>query len=136
MRTSPVPLIVLTDVFSGGPINEALEAHPSENVRISPKMAYPEFVNAMANAEFIFTDSGGIQQEAGLLGVPTMLHRQVTESPDGIGENIVLSGWDLSNVEQFMNSYETLRRPLTLPEDSPSDIILETLDKRGYLRAK
>lgn len=130
---SKTPVIILTDVFSGGPINEALEALDSSLLKASPKLAYPEFVNAMAGAEFIFTDSGGIQQEAGLLGVPTMLHRQVTESPDGVGENVVLSGWDLEKVAHFLQNYAELRRPLTRPEHSPSDIIVEALRDRGYV---
>ncbi len=131
-RDSPVPLVVLVDVFSGGPINEAVNALNSPKIRTIAKLDYPQFVKAMDGAEFIFTDSGGIQQEAGLLGVPTMLHRQVTESPDGMGRNIILSGWELSKVRQFLSDYPALRHPIDRPDKSPSDIIVDELLKRGY----
>lgn len=129
---SPIPLVVLTDVFSGGAINESIAELNSGNIRAIGKLPYPNFVNAMAGAEFVFTDSGGLQQEAGLLGVPTMLHRQVTESPDGIGSNIVLSEWDLGKVADFLSSYAELRHPIETLEASPSDIIMSELQRRGF----
>lgn len=132
-RTTPVPLVVLTDVYSGGPIADALAELKSTKIRTSPKLAYPDFINAMGRAEFVVTDSGGAQQELGLLGTPTLLHRQVTESPDGIGSNIVLSNWNVESIETFMSSYGELRVPLEKPEHSPSDIIIHTLAERGYL---
>lgn len=131
-----VPLVILTDVFSGGAINDALNNLSDSTIIQSQKLPYPEFVNAMANAELVFTDSGGIQQEAGLIGVPTMLHRQVTESPDGMDRNIVLSGWDLEKVRDFLANYQELRRPLERPEQSPSDIIVASLEARGYFSTR
>ncbi|TXJ04145.1 MAG: hypothetical protein E6Q27_08820 [Aeromicrobium sp.] len=132
-RTTPVPLYILTDVYSGGPITNALKAIGSDKISTIPKLTYPDFVNAMANAELVVTDSGGAQQELGLIGTPTLLHRQVTESPDGIGANILLSKWDLATVEQFMRTYETFRVPLVRPEHLPSEIIIDALVKRGYV---
>lgn len=131
-RSSPLPLIVLTDVYSGGPIANALDQIQSSKIRAVPKLSYPDFVDAMAHASFVITDSGGAQQELGLLGVPTLLHRQVTESPDGIGKNVVLSGWRIESIEQFLGEYESLRQPLDRPERSPSDIIVSALEQRGY----
>lgn len=124
-KYSPVPLIVITDVFSGGPINEYLNELDSEKIRVIDKLPYPNFVNAMAGAEFVFTDSGGLQQEAGLLGVPTMLHRQVTESPDGVGRNVVLSEWDLTKVETFLTRYNDFRAGSDEPTRSPSEVICD-----------
>lgn len=129
---SPVPLVVITDVFSGGAIRNALEQVSADRVRIVDKLSYPKFVNAMSGAEFVFTDSGGLQEEAGLLGVPTMLHREVTERPDGIGRNIILSYWNLDKVASFVLDYAKFRRPMIIPENRPSDIIVETLRTRGF----
>lgn len=132
-ENSRIPLIVLTDAFSGGPMNEAISEVKNGMVRTTQKLDYADFVRAMARAEFIFTDSGGIQQEAGLLGVPTMLHRKVTESPDGIGRNIVLSDWNLDRVREFLAGYTDLSAPVLRPERSPSDIIIDSLAERGFL---
>jgi len=46
--------------------------------------------------------------------------------------NIVLSGWDLEKVRDFLANYQELRRPLERPEQSPSDIIVASLEARGY----
>src|SRR5690606_14023091 len=43
---------------------------------------YAEFVNLMARAHLILTDSGGIQEEAPVLGKPVLVLRDQTERPE------------------------------------------------------
>lgn len=124
---SPVPILVLTDSFSGGPVSDAISSIGGGKLIVHEKLDYPSFIHKMAGATFVVTDSGGLQTESGLLGVPTLIHRQVTESPDGIGENVMLSDWDMGVVRGFLHDYEKLRRPLDVPEISPSDIIVDEL---------
>jgi UDP-N-acetylglucosamine 2-epimerase (non-hydrolysing) len=40
-----------------------------------------DFLNLMANAMFVLTDSGGIQEETTVLGVPCLTMRKNTERP-------------------------------------------------------
>jgi len=54
------------------------------NVRLSPPLDYPEFVQAMDAATLILTDSGGVQEEAPSLGKPVLVLRETTERPEGI----------------------------------------------------
>ncbi|HLI43041.1 MAG TPA: UDP-N-acetylglucosamine 2-epimerase (non-hydrolyzing) [Acidimicrobiales bacterium] len=46
-----------------------------------PPLAYPDFVALMSCAALILTDSGGIQEEAMVLGTPCLTLREETERP-------------------------------------------------------
>lgn len=52
-----------------------------ENIDVRPPMAYDEFVALMSEASVVLTDSGGIQEEALILGVPCITLRSKTERP-------------------------------------------------------
>ena len=55
-----------------------------ENVaRIEP-LDYPHFVRALAMADIVLTDSGGVQEEAPALGKPVLVMRETTERPEGV----------------------------------------------------
>lgn len=59
------------------------------NVILRPRMPYTEFLALMAGARCVFSDGGSNQEELSYLGVPTVLFRERSERPDGLGENIV-----------------------------------------------
>lgn len=58
------------------------ERFANDNVQIIPPLRYRHFVNLQANAAIIVSDSGGIQEEAAVLGVPCLTVRDSTERPD------------------------------------------------------
>lgn len=94
----------LADIF--GAVRELVEeydtltvlcpAHPHPGVRATARaifgdhpriavvdpLSYPELVQAMQGARFILTDSGGIQEEAPVLGKPVLVLRRATERPE------------------------------------------------------
>lgn len=53
-------------------------------VKLVDPMGYIEFVNAMADANIILTDSGGVQEEAPSLNKPVLVMRETTERPEGV----------------------------------------------------
>jgi UDP-N-acetylglucosamine 2-epimerase (non-hydrolysing) len=55
-----------------------------ENIRLLPPLDYLPLVHLMKHATLILTDSGGIQEEAPSLGVPTLVLRQLTERQEGV----------------------------------------------------
>jgi len=55
------------------------------NVRLIKPLAYPEFVRLLAQSRLAVTDSGGVQEEAAVLGIPLVVMRAVTERPEALG---------------------------------------------------
>ena len=55
-----------------------------QRVHLIEPVDYVEFVNLMARAHIILTDSGGVQEEAPSLGKPVLVLREVTERPEGV----------------------------------------------------
>ncbi len=48
---------------------------------VMPPLTYLEFLNLMMDASVVFTDSGGIQEETTILGIPCVTIRENTERP-------------------------------------------------------
>jgi UDP-N-acetylglucosamine 2-epimerase (non-hydrolysing) len=63
-------------------VQPLLGNHP--RVRLVEPLDYVAFVDAMRSAYLIFTDSGGIQEEAPTLGKPVLVLRDSTERPEAI----------------------------------------------------
>ena len=53
----------------------------NSNIRLVEPLGYLEFFNLMLNAKFVLTDSGGIQEETTVLGIPCLTLRRNTERP-------------------------------------------------------
>ena len=57
-----------------------------DGLRLVPPVGYLEFLSLQANARLVLTDSGGIQEETTVLGVPCLTLRQNTERPITVDE--------------------------------------------------
>jgi UDP-N-acetylglucosamine 2-epimerase (non-hydrolysing) len=64
------------------PVTRILAEHP--RIHLLDPLRYEQFVHLMAKAHLILTDSGGIQEEAPILGKPTLVMRETTERPEAI----------------------------------------------------
>lgn len=53
----------------------------TDHIRIVEPLGYLEFLNLTSNARIVLTDSGGLQEETTILGVPCMTLRHNTERP-------------------------------------------------------
>jgi UDP-N-acetylglucosamine 2-epimerase (non-hydrolysing) len=63
---------------------EGLAAHVPAGVRLLPPLPYLEFLGLHAGAALMLTDSGGLQEEACVLGVPCVTLRDNTERPESL----------------------------------------------------
>lgn len=70
-------------------------------VRVCAPMRYVEFLSVMERARLVLTDSGGIQEETTVLGVPCLTLRENTERPVTVrmGTNRVV-GTDPKKIEE------------------------------------
>ncbi len=64
------------------PVYQELAAIP--NVVLVPPFDYLPMIHMMKHARLILTDSGGLQEEAPALGIPTLVLRETTERPEGV----------------------------------------------------
>jgi UDP-N-acetylglucosamine 2-epimerase (non-hydrolysing) len=63
-------------------VNRLLADDP--NITLLPPLDYLPMVNIMKRSVIVLTDSGGIQEEAPGLGIPTLVLRNITERPEGV----------------------------------------------------
>ena len=96
-------------------------------VATSGLVPYGEFTAMLAAAPYVVTDGGSIQEECARLGVPTLLWRDRTERPDGLGENVVLARYDDGVVGAFLADPQDLRRPVALGDERPSVQVVDVL---------
>lgn len=71
----------------------------TENIRTIDPTGFMEFLKLEANARLVLTDSGGVQEECCILGVPCVTLRENTERPETVhvGAN-VLAGYEAGNI--------------------------------------
>lgn len=80
---------------------DALENN--KNIKITEPLNYIRFMNLVFNSQMAITDSGGLQEETTVLGIPCLTMRPNTERPItiSIGTNRLCT---LDDVEQYVDS--------------------------------
>jgi UDP-N-acetylglucosamine 2-epimerase len=64
------------------PVFRLLGGH--RQIRLLDPLDYVTFVGYLAHSHIVLTDSGGVQEEAPVLGKPVLVLRKETERPDGV----------------------------------------------------
>ncbi len=96
-------------------------------VELVDLLSHSDFLQRLYAAPYVITDGGSIQEEAALVGVPTLLWRRHTERDDGLGDNVVLADYDRDRIATFLADPQRHRREPRLWEASPSETILDRL---------
>jgi UDP-N-acetylglucosamine 2-epimerase (non-hydrolysing) len=77
------------------------------NLRLVEPLGYLDFLKAMTHAAIVLTDSGGIQEETTILGVPCLTLRENTERPITISQGTNrLTG---SDADAIIKAYRAVR---------------------------
>jgi UDP-N-acetylglucosamine 2-epimerase (non-hydrolysing) len=126
-------------VFPAHPrTKKMLEQHrihvPEGRLRIIEPVGYLEFVKLMVESRILFTDSGGIQEETTVLGIPCLTVRENTERPItvDVGTNRIV-GTDpkriLAEGRRALSGKGLERRIPELWDGNAAERIVEIIDK-------
>lgn len=100
-------------------------------ISITGLAPYSDFVRTLANARFVLTDGGSVQEEAACLNRPCIILRNRTERDDGIGRNAFLSTWSVEqDVSRLLKITAIANASADLsPSMDASRIIIERLEE-------
>ncbi len=89
-----------------------------KGLRLIDPLSYLDFLSLYSGARLVLTDSGGIQEETSVLGIPCLTLRENTERPITVtmGTNIIV-GSDPARIiaTAFSALNERARRPVNIP---------------------
>ncbi len=101
----------------------------NKKIHFIERLDFIDFLALTELSEFLMIDSGGTQEEMSYTGKPTVVLRKVTERPEGLGSNIVLSKMDTQIIADFLNDYKKYSAQKLRLSSPPSKIIYEELIK-------
>lgn len=131
-----VPLLFVNHPVTAAAIaDQRLEELFDERFRRVPRQRYFHFISLLKASSFLVTDSGGSQEECAYLGHPCLVHRARTERHEGLGGPVVLSGLDRAVAADFLIDPLRYGSAGMSPARRPTDVVIETLERLGYLRA-
>ncbi len=96
-------------------------------VHIVDRMPFSRFMHLLHNSQYMISDGGSNQQECYYLGKPCLIMRDRTESIEGINSTCVISKFDQSIINEFMENPFKYQRDEVRPLKRPTDIIFESL---------
>ena len=107
--------------------------HLNSNIRLIEPVGYLDMLWLEKNARMILTDSGGVQKEAYILGVPCVTLREETEWVETVeaGWNILVGASQERIVEAVRNFNPTGERPLLFGDGHASRRIVEILTQES-----
>jgi UDP-N-acetylglucosamine 2-epimerase (non-hydrolysing) len=112
---------------------------PSETIRLLEPLGFFDFVKLEKSAFAILTDSGTVQEECAIFGIPNVTVRDVTERPETLecGSNII-SGADpdsmLQAVEVAVSLNEGWAAPIEYMQKNTSQVVTKII--LGYTSLK
>ena len=127
-------LVMPTDAHSRHYLKEAGvldELEASDQVVLCPKVDYPTFQHWLVRSRFVVTDSGGLSQECGYLGMPCLIHREAEEGVSGDRGSLLLSRFDMDVLRAFLDNPPPRDGVQLADIPSPSQIIARDLERRG-----
>jgi UDP-N-acetylglucosamine 2-epimerase (non-hydrolysing) len=97
-------------------LDEVIAAEPG--LLVTGPLGYLDFLGLTAGARIVLTDSGGIQEETTVLGVPGLTMRESTERPVTVtdGTNRIVGSDPELIVEEALTILEGRPQPARIPE--------------------
>jgi UDP-N-acetylglucosamine 2-epimerase (non-hydrolysing) len=106
------------------------------NLNLIDPLGYLEFMSSMANASIVLSDSGGIQEETTVLGIPCLTLRENTERPITITEGTnILVGIDSEKIiDESLKIIEGKEKESRIPDlwDGNAAVRIVRIIKKEY----
>jgi len=90
---------------------------------------HKKFVSELQNSNLIITDGGSITEECSILGLNTIIWRDVVENEGYLNKNVILSNYDEDIIIKFINNLPK-RSNKNLNFQSPSQEVVREILKR------
>lgn len=74
------------------------------NVKLIDPLTYKEMIKLLKRSHLLMTDSGGLQEEAAALNLPTIVLRETTERMEGVKNGNAMMGF--TKREQILDAFE------------------------------
>jgi len=106
--------------------------HSIPEIQVIEPLGYLDFLQLLASARLVLTDSGGVQEESCILGVPCVTLRENTERPEtvNVGANLI-AGTDpqvvLKKADQMLDTQTEWQNPFG--DGKASERIVDVLNK-------
>ena len=86
-------------------------------IRLVPPLGYLDFLHLMSHAKVVLTDSGGVQEETTILGVPCITLRENTERPVTLkhGTNVLVGADPEKIIAEFSRVLQERPRQVSTP---------------------
>jgi len=86
-------------------------------LKVTEPVGHTDFLAQLARARLVITDSGGVQEEAAIIGTPCVCVREHTERPETIAAGVgLLAGTEtidiLEAVREILGAWERFARPV------------------------
>lgn len=131
-----VPVIVSTHPRTRDRMERFSVVPGDSDLRFLPPFGFFDFITLERNAFCVLSDSGTVQEECAIFGVPNVTIRDVTERPETLecGSNI-LSGANVDSVMRCVKTGLHLRGSWNAPAEYLAENVSETVIKilMGYL---
>lgn len=124
------PLLVSVHPRTASKLSQFGLSPESSRVRLLEPLGFFDFVKLEKNALAVLSDSGTVQEECAILGIPNVTIRDVTERPETIecGSNI-LSGSASEDILRAVDIALTLPQSWTAPEEYLAENVSGTVVK-------
>jgi len=111
----------------------------NKNLILTEPLGYLDFLNLMSNSKFVLTDSGGMQEETTVLGIPCITLRNNTERPVTVeqGTNLLVSTEKDKIIEasnKIINGLKVENKIPKLWDGKAAERIVEILIKNSKIR--
>jgi UDP-N-acetylglucosamine 2-epimerase (non-hydrolysing) len=105
----------------------ALQRLTNAGVITLPRVTFRRFIQLINKSRYVISDGGSNQEECAYLGKPCLILREESERVEGLTESCLLSEFKTEKIHHFLSSPESYARQKTVFGETPSSVVVRTL---------